>query len=162
MARKLNFIRTSSLLLSLWTGQERAHSPQSRLIGHPSMCALTAGSWRGADEFACFHAMKVRPMRGLDDGIAGTKPSATNQPSCMRAIMAVSSTTLRRSCRESMQTNLVRIAHRCSCDDPRPWMAIRCTLSRRVSLACASTRSVQRADDRTTSMIRTSPPHRPE
>lgn len=162
MVRKLIFIRTSSLLLSLWTGQGRAHSPRSRLIGHSSMCALTAGSRRGADEFVCFHAMRVSPMRALEDGVGGTKPSATDEPSCMRAIMAVSSTTPRRSCRVSIQTNLVRIAHGCSCDDPRPWMAVRCTFSRTVSLACASTRSPQRADDRMTSMIRTSPTHRPE
>jgi hypothetical protein len=162
MVRKLIFIRTSSLLLSLWTGQGRAHSPRSRLIGHSSMCALTAGSRRGADEFVCFHAMRVSPMRALEDGVGGTKPSATDEPSCMRAIMAVSSTTPRRSCRVSIQTNLVRIAHGCSCDDPRPWTAVRCTFSRTVSLACASTRSPQRADDRMTSMIRTSPTHRPE
>ena len=100
------------------------------------MCALTVSSRRGTDEFACFHALRVRPMRGLEDDTGCIHESAPDEPSCMRAIMAVSSTTPRRSCRESMQTNLVRIAHRCSCDDPRPWMAVRCTLSQRVSLAC--------------------------
>ena len=63
-------------------------------------------------------------MRAAEDGIAGTKQGATDEPSFMRAIMAVSSTTPRRSCRESLQTILVRIAYRCSLDDPRLWMAV--------------------------------------
>ena len=71
-------------------------------------------------------------MRAAEDGIAGTRQSAAYGPSCMRALIAVSSTTPRRPCREPLQTDLVRIAYRCSLDDPRLWMVIRCTVSRTV------------------------------
>ena len=74
----------------------------------------------------------MRPMHAAEDGIVGIHESATDGPSCMRAIIAVASTTPRRRCREPLQTNLVRIAHRVSCDEPWLWMVVRCAAPRMV------------------------------
>ena len=71
-------------------------------------------------------------MRAAEDDICGRLECVAYGPSCMRALIAVSSTTPRRPCREPLQTDLVRIAYRCSLDDPRLWMVIRCTVSRTV------------------------------